>query len=123
MQKILSRTEEFTITIEERRVFVNKVQWGFTMTNDEGKNFIVRHCRLLEKFNRELGFYMPAPLAALPHLFEVNLGHSIVQYQYNPLERNRLIKTGAHIFASISRMVFTTNAAHIVRLRKPSCKK
>lgn len=94
-------------------------KFGFLMTSDDGKKFVVCHRRRIHKFNKEYGFYSPAYFIANKArlLFELNTKKGYVHYIFDPAKGTRMILTYPHVFLSINRMEIESPAVHIKRIR------
>jgi hypothetical protein len=100
---------------------VNQRFYGFTMTSDEGKNYVVVHAKTPHRFASEYGFYIPLPLTTLSHLIEVRAKAKpvYVHYLYHPDKRQRILATMPMVFISLARLERHENAPHITRPRPP----
>lgn len=113
--------QEFYVEKEGPYILVNMVKYGVPITSDEGQKVIVVWKRAVEQFGNEKGFYIPRPLIAHGHLFEIKVPKKpvYIHYIYNPDEEvQRMTYTDPLVFVGVSKMKWTSDT---VRIGKPKC--
>ena len=115
---LIHQDRDYKIHKEGVWVYVNDKRFGFTMISDDLEKLMVIHKRSIGRISKELGFYVPFPLAGMSLLFEMKSRNGkYVHYLYRPSKKQRLIKTAPDIFLSLCRMEITEDAQHITKPR------
>lgn len=120
-KKIIHFSDNYRIDLKGIFILVDDDYYGFKMTDDENNNWVVCHRKHMGYLGKEVGFYIPAPLITLPHLFEVRMraNDKLCHFQYRPKKNNRFINTEPHVFVGLAAMEVTSDAEHIVKPRMP----
>jgi hypothetical protein len=103
------------LALDDRKLwlYLNNKKWGFI--KDRG---IYCHRRSTEKFNREIGFYVPKVLLHKKITFEVHVKEdSYSTWCYDPGMKQRMLPTDPLVFLSLARLTWTKDAIHVSRPR------
>lgn len=116
---LVMKDERHTVHKEGQWLYLNEAAYGVPFTDTDGVRRIIVWKRRIETYGKRAGFYIPAILIRLHHLFEVKTDKGLFfHYLYNADLKQAVIHTEPLVFVNVSRMTWIDNAPHFVRPKR-----